>query len=68
MASQLAKFHQRNHLLLPYESFHLREQYVYFAVAVGGGIRLLCRPNDLDEDEESKDHNVRGVLVHFPAL
>ena len=68
MASQLAYLHQRNNLLVPYKSLDMREQHVHPASVVRGGLRLLGGPDDLNQDQELEDHDVRGVFVHFPAM
>jgi hypothetical protein len=68
MASQLAHFHQRDHIFLSYELVHLRKQYVNTTTTVRRGVRLFGRCNDLDKDEELKDHNVCGILVNILSL
>ena len=58
VAAQLAYIHQRDHLELPDESAHLREQHGHPAVAVGRGLRLLRRSDDFDQDQEAQAEHV----------
>lgn len=68
MASQLAHFHQRDHILLPHKFIDMREQYVDFEIVIGGGFRLLGGSDDFCKDEELEDDDVCRVFVHLPTL
>ncbi|KAK6598071.1 exportin [Botrytis cinerea] len=66
MASQLAHFHQRDHILLPHKFIDMREQYVDFEIVIGGGFRLLGGSDDFCKDEELEDDDATlETLLRF---